>query len=74
MAHIIGIDLGTTYSAVATIGNNGHPYILKNQNGDDLTPSVIYFDPDGSILVGTDAKDKLQEGEENIAMFFNIFH
>ncbi len=70
MAHIIGIDLGTTYSAVATIGSNGHPYILKNQNGGDLTPSVIYFDPDGTILVGTDAKDKLQEGEENIAMFF----
>ena len=70
MAHIIGIDLGTTYSAVATIGSNGHPYILKNQNGGELTPSVIYFDPDGAILVGQDAKDKLQEGEENIAMFF----
>lgn len=70
MAHIIGIDLGTTYSAVATIGSNGHPYILKNQNGGELTPSVIYFDPDGTILVGADAKDKLQEGEENIAMFF----
>lgn len=70
MGHIIGIDLGTTYSAVATIGSNGHPCILKNQNGGDLTPSVIYFDPDGSILVGADAKDKLQEGEENVAMFF----
>ena len=70
MAHIIGIDLGTTYSAVATIGSNGHPYILKNRNGEELTPSVIFFDPDGSILVGTDAKDKLQEGEDNIAMFF----
>lgn len=70
MAHNIGIDLGTTYSAVATIGSNGHPYILKNQNGGELTPSVIFFDPDGTILVGADAKDKLQEGEENIAMFF----
>jgi len=70
MAHIIGIDLGTTYSAVAVIGNNGNPYILKNQRGCDLTPSVIYFDPNGDILVGVDAKDKLQEGEEDIAMFF----
>lgn len=70
MAHIIGIDLGTTYSAVATIGDNGLPYIVKNQNDSELTPSVIYFDADGSVLVGADAKDKLQEGEENIAMFF----
>ena len=70
MAHIIGIDLGTTYSAVATIGNDGRPYIIKNQRGSELTPSVIFFDSDGSIIVGADAKDKLQEGETNVAMFF----
>lgn len=70
MAHIIGIDLGTTYSAVAAIGSNGLPYIVKNQYGGDLTPSVIYFDPDGSVLVGAEAKEKQQEGEDNIAMFF----
>lgn len=52
---IIGIDLGTTYSAVATIGDHGEPEIVPNREGDRITPSAVLFDGD-SPLVGNMAK------------------
>lgn len=70
MEHCIGIDLGTTYSAVSTINEYGKPVILKNSLGETLTPSVIYFGEDGQITVGSEAKEMLLYGEENVAMFF----
>jgi molecular chaperone DnaK len=50
----IGIDLGTTYSAVAT-AHNGVAEILPNREGDRLTPSVVVFD-NGQPLVGKEAR------------------
>ncbi len=70
MGHFVGIDLGTTYSAVSTIDAYGKPTVLRNQYNEPLTPSVIYFKPDGSTLVGMEAKDMLLNGEEMVAMFF----
>ena len=70
MEKFIGIDLGTTYSAVSTIDQYGKPVILKNREGELLTPSVIYFDKDGTTLSGKPAKEMQLDGEENIAMFF----
>ena len=70
METFVGIDLGTTYSAVSTIDQNGKPVILKNREGEMFTPSVIYFGDDGEIKVGASAKKMQLEGEENIAMFF----
>lgn len=73
MERFIGIDLGTTYSSVATIDEYGKPVIVKNHNGESLTPSVIYFDEFGNTIVGSEAKELLQSGEENVAMFFKRF-
>jgi len=73
MERFIGIDLGTTYSSMATIDEYGKPTIVKNNNGESLTPSVIYFDSLGNPIVGTEAKELLQSGEENVAMFFKRF-
>lgn len=60
MKHIIGIDLGTTYSAIATLDALGKPSVVPNFQGERLTPSVIAFDeadaPD-MILVGQEAKN-----------------
>ncbi|MDO8611439.1 MAG: molecular chaperone DnaK [Dehalococcoidia bacterium] len=47
----IGIDLGTTYSAVAYL-ERGRPVIIPNAEGGSLTPSVVGFLRDGSRLVG----------------------
>lgn len=51
----IGIDLGTTFSAVARI-RQGQPEIIPNREGDRLTPSVVLIQEDGSAIVGSAAK------------------
>jgi len=57
MANIAGIDLGTTYSAIAILNAIGKPEIVSNADGDRLTPSAIYFDEENSetIRVGVEA-------------------
>jgi molecular chaperone DnaK len=39
----VGIDLGTTFSAAATVAGNGEPYVLRNREGHSTTPSVVCF-------------------------------
>ncbi len=51
----IGIDLGTTFSAVAHVNQYGVPEIIPNAEGDRITPSVILFD-DNEVIVGNYAK------------------
>jgi molecular chaperone HscA len=51
----IGIDLGTTNSLVATI-KNATPVCLQNQNNEQLIPSVVYYAPDETTLVGSKAQ------------------
>ena len=46
----IGIDLGTTYSVVAYVDQQGRPTSIANANGDILTPSVVLFDADGTVV------------------------
>lgn len=70
MEHFIGIDLGTTYSAVSTIDEYGKPVILKNCDGEHLTPSVVYFDEHGNAIAGAEAKEMMLSGEDNVIMFF----
>lgn len=53
---VYGIDLGTTYSAVALVGDLGQAEIMKNFDGQDTTPSVVLFDDDGTVTVGSQAK------------------
>jgi len=55
MAKIIGIDLGTTNSAVAVM-EGGSPVIIPNSEGNRTTPSVVAFSKDGERLVGETAK------------------
>ena len=59
----VGIDLGTTYSAVARYDTkNNKPVIINNTFGKETTPSVICFLDDGDILIGEDAKDMQANG------------
>lgn len=55
MGRVVGIDLGTTYSAVAAIGPAGVPEVIRNAEGQTITPSVVYFDG-AEVLVGQQAK------------------
>ena len=52
---VIGIDLGTTNSVVATVDDSGTVVVLPNADGGQLTPSVVYFESDGAALVGREA-------------------
>lgn len=52
----IGIDLGTTISVVAHVTDDGAIDLVRNDNGEPLTPSVVYFESAGKVIVGAEAK------------------
>ena len=56
MAAFVGIDLGTTFSAVATIDATGRPKIVDNPDGSNITPSCVTQVDDGVIEVGEYAR------------------
>ena len=64
MSKIIGIDLGTTNSAVAII-EGGQPKIIENAEGARTTPSVVGLKKDGTRLVGVLAKNQAITNPEN---------
>ena len=64
MPKIIGIDLGTTNSAMAVM-EVSEPEILVNAEGDRTTPSVVGFGKDGERTVGKAAKNKAVTNPEN---------
>ena len=49
--HTVGIDLGTTYSALAVMGKDGNPIVVNNADGRPITPSVVLLDED-RVVVG----------------------
>src|SRR5256884_5254943 len=64
----VGIDLGTTFSAVAHIDAYGKPQIIPNAESERITPSVILFDRN-NVIVGTLAKNSAVAEPEKIVDF-----
>ena len=64
MGKILGIDLGTTNSAMAIMDGN-NPVILENAEGDRTTPSVEGFRKDGERVVGKQAKNQAVTNPKN---------
>ncbi|MEO8496230.1 MAG: Hsp70 family protein, partial [Planctomycetota bacterium] len=62
----VGIDLGTTFSAIAYIDNAGRPQTLSNQEGDKTTPSVVLIE-DEEVVVGKEAVRAMATEMRNIA-------
>jgi molecular chaperone DnaK len=63
----VGIDLGTTYSAVALLDDTGRPQTLINAEGDTTTPSVVLFE-EGEIVVGKEALKAVATDAEGVAL------
>jgi molecular chaperone DnaK len=62
----VGIDLGTSYSAVAVASEpGGSPQVLPNEWGERTHASVVSFLDDGTVLVGNDAKKNIITNAEN---------
>ncbi len=64
MSKIIGIDLGTTFSAMAVI-EAGEPKIIENREGTRTTPSIVAIDKKGEKLVGILAQRQIVTNPEN---------
>ncbi|MDR1642797.1 MAG: Hsp70 family protein, partial [Clostridiales bacterium] len=67
---IYGIDLGTTYSAIAMLGANNLPEVIENfADGSSKIASVVYFPKDGYPIVGGQAKDRAEHEPERVAEY-----
>ncbi|HZX49776.1 MAG TPA: molecular chaperone DnaK [Candidatus Paceibacterota bacterium] len=64
MAKILGIDLGTTFSAMAVV-EGGEPRIIENREGARTTPSVVALAKNGETLVGVQAKRQQVTNPQN---------
>jgi molecular chaperone DnaK len=57
MSRLFGIDLGTTNSLIAYV-KDGIPAVIANENGEKLVPSVVSFESDETVVVGSAAKER----------------
>src|SRR5882724_9942216 len=72
MGKLIGIDLGTTFSAIATLDDRGQASTLPNIDGEMLTPSAVLIE-DGSAVVGQAARDVALEQPDHVALIIKRF-
>ncbi len=68
----IGIDLGTTNSAIA-VWREGQAQLIPNAHGEDLTPSIVSIGEDNTLLVGQAAATRLLTDPANTASHFKRF-
>ncbi len=71
MAEAYGIDLGTTYSAIARMANTGAPEIIEDAETARATlASAVYFEEDGKVRVGESAKEEGAVNPDRLKQFF----
>ena len=66
---VLGIDLGTTFSAMAHVNDHGKPEIIPNAEGFATTPSVVHFYDDDACVVGDEAVKMVVIDPENVVRF-----
>jgi molecular chaperone DnaK len=69
---LVGIDLGTTFSAIATLDDRGQAVTLPNREGEMLTPSAILIE-DGGAVVGQAARDVSLEQPDRVGVMVKRF-
>ena len=63
---IYGIDLGTTYSCIARVDDDGRAEIIDSADGPNTIPSVVYFQADGTYAVGETAVAESSRDAEHV--------
>ncbi|MHC4777272.1 MAG: Hsp70 family protein [Planctomycetota bacterium] len=66
--NIVGIDLGTSFSAIARLQDSGKPEIVPNSEGEQTTPSVLLFE-DNCIIVGREARRSLSAEPDRVVRY-----
>ena len=66
---VFGIDLGTTYSCVAQVDEFDRATVQKNFDGNNTTPSVVWFEKKDKVIVGDGAKEMLKTEPNNTVAF-----
>jgi molecular chaperone DnaK (HSP70) len=62
---VLGIDLGTTNSVVATLDSSGRIVVLRNAAGQETTPSAMYLESSGQAVVGEEARQLVAIDPDN---------
>jgi len=68
----MGVDLGTSGCKAAFVDEFGRPQIIRSRDGEDVTPSVVAVDDDGSLVVGTAAYRMLFSKPERAVRDFKL--
>ena len=71
---VYGIDLGTTYSAIAVVDDTNNANIIPNVEGDRITASAVFFEPTGesgkpNVIVGKTAKENANTDPDHFVDF-----
>ncbi|MEZ4323157.1 MAG: Hsp70 family protein [Myxococcota bacterium] len=66
---VLGIDLGTTFSAMSVVNQHGKPEIVTNADGHPTTPSVVHFYDEDACVVGEEAVKMVVIDPENVVRF-----
>jgi len=69
MSNLVGIDLGTTYSGISRLNENGMPVIIHNSDGQNITPSVVSFIDEKISDISETAENNLFEDENTFGRF-----
>jgi len=69
---LVGIDLGTTFSAIATLDERGQSVTLPNIEGEMLTPSAVLIQ-EGEAVVGQAARDVALEQPDRVAQIIKRY-
>jgi molecular chaperone DnaK len=69
---LVGIDLGTTFSAIATLDERGQAVTVPNLDGEMLTPSAVLIE-EGSAVVGQAARDVALDQPDRVALIIKRF-
>jgi molecular chaperone DnaK (HSP70) len=63
---VFGIDLGTTYSAIAYVDETGRTTVCRNNDNAETIPSVVYFENESNVVVGSIAKESATTESERV--------